>query len=100
MKQYLLIFLFLFAASILNAQDVGFKDVAPIFRSKCSTCHRPEQSGPFSLITYEDITKRASFIKDVIQRGYMPPWKADNHYVSFANDRSLTENEKSLIIRW
>jgi len=100
MKQYPLCFVFFLISALLHGQQIVYKDVAPIFRSKCSPCHRPEQSGPFPLITYEDISKRASFIKDVIQRGYMPPWKADNHYVSFSNDRSLTEKEKSLIIEW
>ena len=100
MKKRLLCFLFFLVSAMVSGQDISFKDIAPIIRNKCSTCHKPEQSGPFSLITYEDITKRASFIKDVIQRGYMPPWKADNHYVSFSNERSLTEKEKSLIIQW
>ena len=100
MKGYLMHILFFGMVSIAQAQDITFKDVAPIFHNRCSTCHKPEQSGPFSLITYEDISKRVSFIKDVVQRGYMPPWKADNHYVAFANDRSLTEKEKSLIISW
>ena len=96
-------FLFLLSVSAqlrAAAQDVVFSDVAPIIRSKCSICHKPGQTGPFSLITYEDIVKRSSFIRDVVTRGYMPPWKADNHYVAFANDRSLTERERVLLLQW
>jgi len=77
-----------------------FTDVAPIIRTKCSTCHKPGQTGPFSLLTYEDVTKRLSFIRDVVQRGYMPPWKADNSYVHFANDRTLSDKERSLLLQW
>src|SRR5215475_16040180 len=82
------------------AQSPTFREIAPIIRTKCATCHKPGQTGPFSLITYEDVAKRISFIRDVVQRGYMPPWKADNNYVHFANDRSLTEKEKSLLQQW
>jgi len=100
MKRTLLSIFSVCLLAAASGQSVTFKDVAPIIRSKCATCHKPGQTGPFSLITYEDVAKRASFIKDVIGRGYMPPWKADNHYVAFANDRSLTEKEKSLIVQW
>ncbi|MET4106517.1 cytochrome c [Hymenobacter sp. UYP22] len=31
---------------------------------------------------------------------YMPPWKADPHYVAFANERRLTDSEIQLISRW
>ncbi len=58
------------------------------------------RSGPFSLISYEDVSKRGSFIKKVVQSGYMPPWKPDNDYRSFHNDRSLTAAEKNTIIKW
>lgn len=98
--KYLLIFIFLLTVICIRAQELTFRDIAPIIRSKCTTCHKPGQTGPFSLITYEDVAKRASFIKKVISTGYMPPWKADNHYVTFSNDRSLTEEEKSKIIQW
>ncbi|WP_211657496.1 monooxygenase [Parapedobacter composti] len=77
-----------------------YKDIAPIIHAKCTPCHRPGESAPFSLISYDDVAKRTSFIKKVIQEGYMPPWKANNEYVHFANVRSLEPSEKQLIISW
>ena len=100
MKQTLLYLSLFFVVTNAQAQTPTFADVAPIIRTKCVTCHKPGQSGPFSLITYEDVVKRASFIRDVVERGYMPPWKADNHYMAFANDRSLSDKEKALLISW
>jgi hypothetical protein len=88
-------------AGRLNAQDITYyKDIAPLIKAKCATCHKPGDSGPFSLLTYEDVAKRASFVKELVQSRYMPPWKPDNHYVSFANDRSLTDAEITLIAKW
>ena len=100
MKRPLLCLSLLLLLTFVKGQSITFTDVAPIIRTKCSPCHKPGQTGPFPLITYEDVAKRASFIRDVLQRGYMPPWKADNHYTLFANDRSLSEKEKSLIMQW
>jgi len=96
-------FCWLFAgcAGRLAAQEVTyFKDIAPLVEAKCANCHKPGDSGPFSLLTYEDVAKRASFIKEVTQNRYMPPWRPDNHYTSFANERSLTEKEIETIGNW
>ncbi|WP_423148566.1 cytochrome c [Rubrolithibacter danxiaensis] len=83
------------------AQKVTFtKDIAPIIHTKCTPCHRRGEAAPFSLITYEDVAKRASFIKKVTQSGYMPPWKPDNHYNSYQNDRSLTPDQVNKIAKW
>jgi hypothetical protein len=85
----------------LNAQVPNFVDnIAPIIHQKCTPCHRPNEAAPFSLITYEDVSKRASFIKKVISSGYMPPWKPHPDFVEYGNDRSLTAAEKSTIIQW
>src|SRR5438105_1801706 len=100
MKQTLLYLFFLSVVSSAHGQTPTFTEIAPIIRTRCATCHKPGQTGPFSLITYEDVAKRVSFIKDVVGRGYMPPWKADNHYTAFANDRSLSDKEKTLLLQW
>jgi hypothetical protein len=84
-----------------KAQKLSFvKDVAPIIHSKCTPCHQPNEAAPFSLISYEDVAKRTSFIKQVIDSAYMPPWKPDPHYVEYDNDRSLTQREKDIILSW
>ena len=32
-----------------------FVDVAPVIHSKCTSCHREGQPGPFSLLTYQEV---------------------------------------------
>jgi hypothetical protein len=84
-----------------SAQDVTYtKDIASIIQTKCVTCHRPNEAAPFSLITYEDVAKRASFIKKVVEARYMPPWRADAHYVDYSNNRSLSDEEIKKIVQW
>src|SRR6187399_1407650 len=93
--------LFLMEATMLSAQQLTYhKDIAPLVQAKCAPCHHPGGGAPFSLLTYTDVSKRASFIKDVVESRYMPPWKADNQYVHFANDRSLAKNEIDKLVSW
>lgn len=84
-----------------EAQSPNFvTDVAPIIHAKCTPCHRPNEAAPFSLITFEDVSKRAGFIKKVIESGYMPPWRPHHDFVKYSNDRSLSDKEKLTIIKW
>jgi predicted dienelactone hydrolase/mono/diheme cytochrome c family protein len=75
-------------------------DIAPLVHQKCARCHRPGQVGPFPLLTYQEVRDRAATIKAVVASGYMPPWKAVNPNVTFADDRRLSDAEIKLIDRW
>lgn len=91
-------FLVFYAAS---GQKVTFyDDVAPLIHKNCTPCHRPGGAGPFQLLTYEDVAKRAPFIKKVTQSRYMPPWQADPVYRSFARERLLSDEEIKTIASW
>ncbi|HKZ66599.1 MAG TPA: hypothetical protein VJ111_09605, partial [Chitinophagaceae bacterium] len=96
----ILIAITLLVMPVSYGQVTFIKDIAPIIQTKCTPCHRPGEAAPFSLISYDDVVKRASFIKEVVQKKYMPPWKADNHYVAYANDRSLSNSEIAKIVKW
>ena len=101
MKKTVVIILIFLLGGAAYAQDLTYyKDIAPLVKKNCAPCHHPGGGAPFSLLTYEDVKKRSSFIKDVVQSRYMPPWRADNDYVHFANDRSLSENEIKTIVKW
>ena len=101
MRKFFIICGILLLVLCVHAQDpTYYKDIAPIVQTNCAPCHRPGEAGPFSLLTWEDVAKRASFIKKVIQSRYMPPWRADRQYVHFANERGLSDNEISLLTRW
>ena len=76
------------------------KEVAPILYKNCTTCHRPGELAPMSLLTYADARPWARSITDHVTRGTMPPWHADKAYGRFANERRLTDAEKDTIARW
>jgi len=75
-------------------------DIAPLMYSKCAPCHHPGDSAPFSLLTYEDVKKRADSIARVTRSGYMPPWLPEHGYGDFAGERRLTPEEIETIANW
>ncbi|MBP6835553.1 MAG: hypothetical protein KA978_32510, partial [Deltaproteobacteria bacterium] len=77
-----------------------FVEVAPLVYRRCATCHRPGESGPFSLVTYLDVARRRQQIRRVVTRGYMPPWKPVAGSAHFRDDRSLSAAERDLLLRW
>ena len=70
----LLILPVLISATVFGQTPTFHKEVAPIIHASCTPCHKPGEAAPFSLITYQDVSKRGKFIKEVINTGFMPPW--------------------------
>jgi hypothetical protein len=76
------------------------RDVAPILYGHCVVCHRPGESAPFSLLSYEDAARRAELIAQVTASRYMPPWQPEPGYGHFAGERRLTAAEIETLRRW
>ncbi|HYM25152.1 MAG TPA: cytochrome c [Vicinamibacterales bacterium] len=76
------------------------KDVAPILHARCVTCHRAGEVAPMSLITYQEARPYARAIRDRVVSRAMPPWFADPHFGSFANDARLSQKEIDTIAAW
>lgn len=85
---------------IIGAEISWSDDIAKIVFKNCSPCHRPNQSGPFTLMNYWDVVKKAKLIKFVTQTGYMPPWPADISYTHFVGERGLSKKEIELLRLW
>jgi hypothetical protein len=91
------------AASAQQTKQVTFsKDVAPIFQSRCQSCHEPGSIGPMSLVTYQDARPWARSIKNRVQSRQMPPWHIDRSVgvQKFKNDMSLTDEQVAMVVAW
>jgi Tfp pilus assembly protein PilF len=76
------------------------RDVAPIIYQNCSICHRPGESGPFSLLTYDDVKRHAHQITEVTRMGFMPPWLPAPSDFKFADERRLTPEQIAILSKW
>ncbi len=82
-------------------QQITFnKHVAPILFANCAACHHGGGSGPFSLIEYQEVKKRARQIVAVTGSRYMPPWLPEPDYGEIADARRLSGGQIETIRRW
>src|SRR6266403_3835821 len=88
------------AASLATAATTFTKDVAPILYERCVQCHRPNDIAPMSLLDYKSARPWAKSIREAVLTGKMPPWFADPHFGSFANDPRLSTGEIETIEAW
>lgn len=104
-KKYLFLSVIILLSFVdLKAQQVSeinfYEHIAPIIHKNCTPCHQPNKVGPFNLISYEDVAKRAKFIARVTETRYMPPFPADRKFQAYLNERSLTVGEITKIKLW
>src|SRR5213593_3664272 len=83
-----------------NRTPTFSQDIAPVIFKNCAPCHRPGEAGPFPLLTYRDVAKKAKTIVAVTQARYMPPWPADPAYSHFIGERVLKDEEIQMIKTW
>jgi len=76
------------------------KDVAPIFYNSCTSCHRPGEIAPMSLMTFKDARPWAKSIREKVVTKAMPPWLADPNHGEFLNDRRLSKEAIDTIAAW
>jgi tetratricopeptide (TPR) repeat protein len=87
-------------AAPASAQVTFTRDVAPILFRHCSACHQPDGPGPFSVLTYEDVRRRATQIAAVTKSGVMPPRKAEPGHGEFIGQERLPASDIATIQRW
>ncbi len=76
------------------------RDIAPIVFDHCAACHRPQGSGPFSLLSYSDVKNRGPQIAKVTKSRFMPPWLAKPGEYELLGDCHLTDRQIETIVQW
>jgi hypothetical protein len=88
-----------------NAQNISrepnfSEHIAPIIFNNCTSCHRPGEGAPFSLMNYADVKKRGRLIAGVTEQRFMPPWHAESADYQYADERRINESEIATIQTW
>ena len=79
------------------------RDISRILQANCVACHHQGGLAPFGLETYAEVIEHAGMIKKQVDRGAMPPWfaaKQEGRTHEWANDRSLTDRDKTELLAW
>jgi tetratricopeptide (TPR) repeat protein len=76
------------------------RDVEPILRARCQTCHRQDGDAPVPLETFEQVRRRGSLIAQLTSNGYMPPWKPAADSPPLIGERRLSTREKQVLTQW
>ena len=76
------------------------RHIAPILFANCSTCHRPGEVAPFSLLNFADAKKRSKQLASVTTGKTMPPWRVKPDFGHFAGERLLTATEIATVKAW
>lgn len=77
--------------------------VSRIVQQHCVECHRDGGVAPFELTAREDLIAHKAMIKQVLERGAMPPWFAapiEDQPARWSNDRALPEQDKFDLLAW
>lgn len=90
-----------YAATPAAPEVTYHNDVAPILAAHCVECHNPEGIGPFSLLNYSQVRRRAQQIFEVTESGYMPPWKPESGAgPALIGERRLSDAQKRTLGHW
>ena len=75
-------------------------EIGAIVHRHCAECHREGAPGPFALLTYEDVAKRARQIGEVTRKRYMPPWLPEPGHVAYIGERVMSRDDLGMLHQW
>ena len=83
-----------------TAVPTYYKDVAPILRKNCISCHVAGGIAPFALDNPKNAVAYSTRIVQVTQSGYMPPWLPSADSEAYLNERKLSAASKKVLADW
>ena len=89
-----------------NSDDSGevtyYKHIEPLVQKNCVSCHRPNNIGPFSLETYNEVKANGARALKAITDRIMPPWTIKNNgdCQDFEEAAWLTDSDIEVFADW
>ncbi|MCC6336290.1 MAG: hypothetical protein IT380_20175 [Myxococcales bacterium] len=78
-----------------------YKDVLPIARAQCQSCHSAGGIAPFALETYAQAKPMAAAMANAVAQRRMPPWMPDPSCGGpFVGERLLTQAQIDTVVQW
>jgi hypothetical protein len=77
------------------------KDVVPILKDNCVSCHHDGAIGPWSMSSHALVRGWSMMMREVVMTRRMPPGQIDPHVgKAIAGAAGLTVEEKQLLVHW
>ena len=76
------------------------KDVFPLLRDRCASCHTAGGPAPMSLMTYTDAVMWAESIREELSARRMPPWPVDPQSPAIKGGHPITAKDIDIIVTW
>ena len=87
------------AAAATEASVTFHRDVLPFLHAHCQRCHRPDQAGPFDLLTYDDAVDWIELGLEEIEARRMPPAQIESD-LAFRAPKPPTAAEVAMLRAW
>jgi hypothetical protein len=76
------------------------KDVFPLLREYCASCHVKGGPAPMSLMTYNDAVPWAESIREELTAGRMPPWPIDPASPPVKGSNPIGSRDIDILVTW
>jgi hypothetical protein len=76
------------------------RDVFPLLRDNCGSCHVEGGAAPMSLMTYKEAVPWAESIRDELTTGRMPPWPIDPRSPAVKGMHPISAHDVDAIVTW
>ena len=76
------------------------KDVFPLLRAHCASCHVEGGAAPMSLMTYKDAVPWAESIRSELTEGRMPPWPVSTQSRAVRGGHPISAHDLDAIVTW
>jgi hypothetical protein len=76
------------------------RDVFPLLRDNCGSCHVEGGAAPMSLMTYKEAVPWAESIRDELTTGRMPPWPMDPRSPPIKGMHPISAHDVDAIDTW
>lgn len=77
-----------------------WKDAKSVIDARCGTCHLAGGIAPFALESWTQVGQFVPLIESAVDDRSMPPWPPNQSCNTYEHDRSLTDDERELLLAW
>jgi hypothetical protein len=82
------------------AGPTWYRDIEPLVAVKCQGCHTDTGIAPFPLVEYKHFVPQRDAIYQAVADKLMPPWQPSDCCNHYRWDRSLSDDERTTLLRW